>query len=55
MENYHHLNCCICGLIFSFLGLYLAVIDDGDKFANNGAGSLEIPRCVSRITLQILI
>ena len=42
-------------LDFQFFSLYLGVIDDGDKFANNGAGSLETPRCISGITLQILI
>ena len=42
-------------LDFQFFSLYLAVIDDSDKFANNGAESLETPHCVSGITLQILI
>ena len=42
-------------LDFRFFSLYLAVIDDGDKFANSGAGSLETPCCASGITLQILI
>ena len=42
-------------LDFQFFSLYLAVIDDGDKFANNAARSLETPCCVSGITLQILI
>ena len=42
-------------LDFWFFGLYQAIIDDSDKFANDAVGSLETPHCVSGITLQILI
>ena len=42
-------------LDFRFFSLYLAVIDDVDKFANDAAGSLETPHCISGITLQIWI